>query len=186
FLFNTLQAVSVLTVENPRAAQRMLTQLGDLLRAVLDGDDRQEVALGEELGFLRQYLAIEQVRFPDRLTVRFDVPDEALDAMVPSFVLQPLVENAIRYAIAPRAAPGQIAIAARISADRLRLTVRDSGPGFPDPIDEGVGLATTRTRLDKLYGPKQSMTLGSAEGGGAQVEIVVPFHRAEIEAGDER
>jgi LytS/YehU family sensor histidine kinase len=184
FLFNTLQAVSVLTVENPRAAQRMLTQLGDLLRAVLDGDDRQEIPLGEELGFLRQYLEIEQVRFPDRLTVSYDVADGALDALVPSFVLQPLVENAIRYAIAPSAAEGRIRIAARSADGELVLTVQDSGPGFSDPIDEGVGLATTRTRLEKLYGAGQRMTLGRGQGGGAEVVVVLPFHTTEAEAID--
>lgn len=184
FLFNTLQAISVLTVENPRAAQKMLTQLGDLLRAVLDGDERQEIPLEEELGFLRRYLDIEQVRFPDRLSVTFDVAPQALDAMVPSFVLQPLVENAIRYAIAPSAAPGRIDIVARTTDGRVQLIVRDSGPGFPQPIDEGVGLATTRARLEKLHGTNQRMILGRSTAGGAEAVIDLPL-RTDMEGAND-
>jgi len=177
FLFNTLQAISVLVVEDPRAAQRMLTQLGDLLRAVLESDERAEIPLHEELGFLERYLAIEQVRFADRLSTTFDVDPSVLDALVPGFVLQPLVENAIRYAIAPSAASGQVHVSARAVGGQLRLAVRDSGPGFPDAIDEGVGLSTTRARLDKLYGPAHRLSLGRANGGGAEAVIEFPLHR---------
>lgn len=152
FLFNTLQAISVLVVEQPRSAQRMLTLLGDLLRAVLEGGGRQEIPLREELDFLRRYLEIEQVRFPDRLDVRYEVEPGLDDALVPSFVLQPLVENSIRYAIAPRAERGTLVIGARVTEGVLRLSVRDDGPGFPALFEEGVGLSTTRARLEKLYG----------------------------------
>jgi hypothetical protein len=181
FLFNTLQAISFLVVENPPAAQRMLSQLGDLLRAVLDDDERQEVPLHEELAFLQQYLAIEQVRFADRLSVTFAVEDAARDALVPGFVLQPLVENAIRYAIAPTAEPGCIEISARVLDDSLRLAVRDSGPGFADPIAEGVGIATTRARVEKMYGGSDRLRLGSAPNGGAEAALVLPLRLASSE-----
>jgi len=183
FLFNTLQAISVLVDENPRAARQMLTQLGDLLRTVLDGDERQEVPLAEELTFLRRYLAIEQVRFPDRLAVTFAVDDAARDVLVPAFLLQPLVENAIRYAIAPSAAPGRIAVEARLAGRELQLAVRDSGPGFPDPVTDGVGLATTRARLAKLYGDAHRLTLGRGPDGGAEAAIVLPARREDATDG---
>jgi two-component system LytT family sensor kinase len=179
FLFNTLQAVSFLVVENPPVAQHMLTQLGDLLRAVLDGDERQEIPLQEEIDFLQRYLAIEQVRFADRLTVTFSVDEAVRHALVPGFVLQPLVENAIRYAIAPSARPGCIDISARAQNGSLRLAVRDSGAGFVEPISEGVGIATTRARIGKMYGGSDRLRLGSAPGGGAEAALDLPLRYAD-------
>jgi hypothetical protein len=183
FLFNTLQAISTLTLTQPRAAQRMLTRLGDLLRSVLDGRERQEITLAEELGFLRDYLEIEQTRFPDRLAVAFDVPPEASGALVPSFILQPLVENAIRHGIAPRAEPGRIDISVQVMDGRLALRVTNDGPsalrlaGAP----EGVGLSTTRARLFKLYGDSQELRL-DVVGGRAQATILMP-HRVQANGG---
>jgi signal transduction histidine kinase len=174
FLFNTLQAVSVLVIEDPRRAQRMLTLLGDLLRAVFEEHSRQEVPLAEELGLLERYLEIEQTRFSDRLRVSFDIDPRANELLVPSFVLQPLVENAIRYAIAPRSGPGSIAVAARTGDHRLLITVTDDGPGPRDNFTDGVGLGTTRARLEKLYGGNQRFTLLRGPAGGAVASLDLP------------
>jgi two-component sensor histidine kinase len=176
FLFNTLQAISTLTVAQPRVAQRMLTRLGDLLRAVLDGGDRQEIPLSEELAFLRTYLEIEQTRFSDRLTVTFDIMPAALDVVVPSFILQPLVENAIRHGIAPRQEPGQVDVSARVADDKLLVRVTNNGARPPDAVREGVGLSTTRERLERLYGREQELTLGVVDGR-AEVTIAIPLRQ---------
>lgn len=179
FLFNTLQAVSVLVIEDPRRAQRMLTLLGDLLRAVLEGPGRQEVPLSEELGLLERYLEIEQTRFSDRLKVNFEIDPHTRDLLVPSFVLQPLVENAIRYAIAPRSAPGTVSVAARRVDHHLLLTVTDDGPGPGSGFSEGVGLSTTRDRLEKLYGGEQRFSLRAAASGGAIASLQLPARKLE-------
>jgi LytS/YehU family sensor histidine kinase len=174
FLFNTLQAISVLTVENPRSAQHMLTLLGDLLRAVLEGGDQQEVPLADEVHFVRRYLEIEQVRFGDRLDVRFDIPPDAGELLVPGFILQPLVENAIRHGVAPRAAAGRIEIEARAQGGTLELAVRDNGAGVAPGAEDGVGLSTTRARLEKLYGTAQRFVLRPRDGGGTEAMIAMP------------
>lgn len=178
FLFNTLQAISTLVDEEPSAARRMLTLLGDLLRTVLEQGDRAEIPLAEELAFVRRYLQIEQVRFADRLTVRFDVDEDAESVMVPTFLLQPIVENAIHHAVAPRSEPGRIDIAARIDEGRVRLEVRDDGPGPGADAVDGLGLATTRARLEKRYGADQSFSFRALDAGGAEVVIVIPARHA--------
>ena len=132
FLFNTLNTISALLHRDPEAADRVLTRLGDLLQLSLQHSGRQEVMLRQELEFLERYLEIQQTRFHDRLTVRFDADPETLDALVPTLVLQPLVENAVRHAIEPRAAPGHLEIRARggtgASCSRWRTMGRDSPP----------------------------------------------------------
>ena len=176
FLFNTLNTVNALVRTDPDAAERMIARLGVLLRHALDGVGVQEVPLDEELDMLRTYLEIEQVRFEDRLRVEWDVDAATCAARVPHLLLQPLVENAIRHGIAPRAAEGTIRIAASRRNGSLRLAVRDDGVGMrPGAAPEGVGLANTRTRLRMLYGERQSLAVRDAPGGGVHVEIELPF-----------
>jgi len=179
FLFNTLNTIGVLTEEQPAAAKEMLSLLGDLLRVTLDQAGAHEVRLREELEFLSSYLEIERIRFSDRLTVSFDVAPETLDAWVPNLVLQPLVENAVRYAIAPRRAPGCIAIAAATVSGALRLRVIDDGPGMADAPTAGdgagFGLRTTRARLARLYGAEQRLEIGSGRAGGTVVTVTIPY-----------
>jgi two-component system, LytTR family, sensor kinase len=182
FLFNTLNAVSVLALKGERHnVVRMLTRLSDLLRLALE-NAQQLVPLAEELAFLEPYIEIEQVRFRDRLQIITDIPPETLDAEVPSLLLQPLVENAVRHGIARRTAAGTIEIRALAADGRLCLEVRDSVPGFPrggaDGIERaGVGLANTRARLEQLYGTDHSFRLANAPGGGAVVSVEIPFRR---------
>jgi sensor histidine kinase YesM len=177
FLFNALNAISVMALEGEReTVVRLLSGLGELLRVSLDGAAAQEVTLAAELELLERYLDLERVRFGDRLEVMRSVEPEWLAARVPSLVLQPLVENAIRHGIARRRGPGRVHIEVARAGDRLRLEVRDSGAGFPEPpAREGIGLANTRARLQQLYGSEQRMELGTAAEGGARVTLEIPL-----------
>lgn len=189
FLFNTLNAISALMHRDVRAANKVMTQLSDLLRLSLETSGAQEVSLKQELEFLDRYVEIQRSRFPDRLTVHLDVQPETLDALVPNFILQPLVENAIRHGIAPRSAPGRIDVFARRTNGLIEIQVRDNGIGFPTDRHlrprEGVGLANTRARLRHLYGAAHRFELRNVPSGGAEVLLVVPFRPAEVSPSDE-
>jgi sensor histidine kinase YesM len=178
FLFNTLNAVSVLAMKGERHnVVRMLARLSDLLRLALENNE-QVVPLSEELAFLRPYIEIEQVRFKDRLQVREDIDPEVLDAEVPSLFLQPFVENSVRHGIAQRPGPGFIDIRVQRRDDTLVIDITDTGPGFPVGGDSGrvgVGLANARARLEQLYGAAQRMELRNLPSGGASVHVEMPF-----------
>jgi signal transduction histidine kinase len=182
FLFNSLNAITVLVRDqNNAGASRMLELLSDVLREVLRADNTNETTLAREFEFLERYLAIEQVRFSDRLRPTLEAPPAISSATVPRFILQPLVENALRHGIARRADAGEIHIGAHREAGDLILTVRDDGPGLaPDPpAATGLGLANTRARLAALYGARASLTLANAPGGGAIATVRLPYHEAE-------
>jgi LytS/YehU family sensor histidine kinase len=178
FLFNTLNGAATLMHTDVAAADRMLTQLSDLLRATLTPGGPQEIPLVEELELLDRYLAIMLVRFRDRLSVSVDVTPAARAALVPQFLLQPLIENALEHGIGARPGPGRLEIRAARDGDRLRITITDDGPG-PDPhavIDAGIGLANTKARLAQLYGDDQQLTLEPVdETGGGRVTVSLPF-----------
>jgi len=178
FLFNTLNSIAALARHNAEAAEHMTLQLADLLRMSLDGVGVHEVPLQQELTFLQKYIDIQLVRFHDRLQVESDIDPRALDTLVPNFILQPLVENAIRHGIAPRRGPGLIRIAAWRDRDDVWMEIRDNGVGFTrgglKPA-EGVGLRNTRGRLRQLYNGDHAMVLEDASGGGCTVKIRVPY-----------
>jgi len=182
FLFNTLHSVSSLMHTDVRAADRILALLGDLLRDSLDKVGSHEVTLKQELDFIDRYLEIERTRFRDRLRPSVEVEAESWDALVPSFLLQPLVENAIRHGVARRSASGRLAIAAWRENGRLVLTVTDDGPGLPAegglPGRTGVGLPNTRARLQQLYGNDAFFELRAARDGGTEARVELPFHVA--------
>jgi two-component system LytT family sensor kinase len=177
FLFNTLHSIAALMHKDVEAADRMITRLGDLLRAALEGSDTQEVSLRQELEFVESYLEIEKIRFGDRLTIKLDISDETLEAQVPNLILQPLVENAIRHGIEPRARPGRIELAARRQAGNLEMRVSDNGAGLRDglPPAEGIGLSNTRMRLRELYGSTHRFELSRGPEGGLLVQLTIPF-----------
>jgi LytS/YehU family sensor histidine kinase len=179
FLFNTLNSIAVLMRRDVPAAERMLTNLSDLLRATLERAEHQLVTLKEELAYVQSYVNIESERFRDRLTVRFDVEDEALDARVPTLLLQPLVENAIRHGVAPRAAPGRVEIAAHCRNGVLEMSIRDDGPGLhvssAEALSLGVGLTNTQRRLQTLYGDDHRFAIANAPHGGVEVMVAIPF-----------
>jgi two-component system LytT family sensor kinase len=176
FLFNSLNAIAVLVREqNTAAATRMLELLSDVLRQVLRADRAHEVTLAAELAFVEQYLAIEQVRFSDRLRVEWVLDDRARDALVPDFLLQPLVENAIKHGVAKRAEAGRIEISARVVGHDLELTVRDDGVGMAPETREGVGLSNTRERLRTLYRDAARMIIERPPDGGTRVVLRMPI-----------
>jgi len=175
FLFNTLNAVSTLVDEDPPGARRMIARLSDLLRHTLEGDE-QEIPLASELEMLRRYLDIMEVRFQDKLEVSIETEPSLDDALVPNLVLQPLVENAFRHGLALMQTAGRVTVRAVRDDGDLVLTVRDNGRGPADPVREGVGLTNTRARLTQLYGARQRLALTAPEGGGALVEVRLPYH----------
>jgi sensor histidine kinase YesM len=182
FLFNTLNAIMVLVrQEKGRQAEETLALLSDLLRCVLEDVEAQEVPLRRELEYMRLYLAIEQVRFQDRLRIEVSVDPELLEAAVPHMALQPIVENAIRHGIGKRSAAGRIQIRAVRANNSLEIQVRDDGPGLqpasPSP-SQGIGLANTRARLHQLYGDSSGLAVQNDAAGGAVATIIIPFHRA--------
>lgn len=181
FLFNAFNTISAYTETDPKIARRMMARLGALLRSSLDHAGRQEVTLAEELRFLDDYLAIERLRFEDRLTVKIRVEDAVRGALVPSFVLQPLVENAIRHGTGALLRTGNVSLSAHSSGDRLLLEVEDDGVGLPEgwrlEDHAGVGLSNIARRLAELYGSGQRFVVGNRPSGGVRVEMILPFRR---------
>jgi two-component system, LytTR family, sensor kinase len=180
FLFNTLHAISALMHKDVRAAERMIARLSDLLRVALDHAGATVVPLGEELEFLDTYLAIERVRFGERLSVDIDVAADVRGVEVPHMILQPLVENAVRHGISPRAAPGRVRVSARRHerGHALLLVVEDDGVGVRDKGGRrggGLGLANTRARLEQLYGDDFTFAAGNAPEGGYRVTLSIPL-----------
>lgn len=178
FLFNTLNSISALLHKDVEAADEMIGQLGDFLRLTLESSTAQKIRLQQELDFLRCYLEIEHVRFQDRLVARCEIESGTLDAQVPNLILQPIVENAIRHAIAPQAGGGIVEVRAERANGRLRLQVSDNGPGLTsgnDDFKEGIGIANTRARLRQLYGADHRFELGAAPLGGLLVTLEIPF-----------
>ena len=180
FLFNTLHAISTLMHRDLSAAERMLVQLGDLLRLTLESSTRPEVRLAEEIEFLEKYVQIEQIRLGERLTTWFDIETEVLDAAVPTLILQPLVENAIEHGIAPLGLPGRITVSAKREHDMLVMTVEDSGPGPSEramaALFTGIGLSNTRARLTYQFGAHYRFEFKRRPGGFA-VLIAIPYRR---------
>lgn len=176
FLFNTLNSISSLMYADVGAADRMVARLADFLRQTLRTIDTQEVTLQEEVNFLTLYLDIERARLRDRLQICLDVDEGARVALVPHLILQPLVENAIRHAIAPRVEGGSVTILAKRCGDQLQLVVRDDGPGLQgDPNTTGLGLRNTRQRLQHLYPGTHRFSMRDGPTGGAEVEVEIPY-----------
>jgi two-component system, LytTR family, sensor kinase len=180
FLFNTLHAISTLVHTDPESADRMISRLSDLLRLTFDRSGAAGVPLKEELEFLQKYLEIEQIRFQDRLAVKFEIDPETLDTDVPRMILQPLVENAIKHGIGPRSGQGLIQISTRRENDKIWIEVRDNGVGLSKNararFTNGVGLSNTRARLECLYGADQRLDFAEGQGGLA-VQMLIPSAR---------
>lgn len=187
FLFNTLQGISTLMHRDVKDADAMLSRLSDLLRQTLQRGDLQEVPLNEEIEMLDHYVEISRERFKDRLVFETQISPDARSALVPFFILQPLVENALQHGIARRSGVGRVSVSAERQGEMLHLNVTDDGPGltteeraFPR---EGIGLSNTRQRLRQLYGDRQSLTLGAPSGlggSGLRVELIIPYQTAAV------
>ena len=182
FLFNSLNAVSTLVLDgNASAATRMLAQIADVLRTSLDDNMTSEIALSQELAFTEQYIAVEQTRLGDRLRVEFAIQPETLDALVPSMLLQPLVENAVRHGVAPLVEGGRISIESALRDNCLRMVIRNSGPRGSEPqtdAGKGIGQSNTAARLETLYGTNHRFWIEWPETGGCRVTVELPFRPA--------
>ncbi len=181
FLFNTLNTVAVLIRDNEgRPAVRIVEQLSDMLRTTLSSHTASEIPLSEELELVRKYVSIEEARFSDRLRPEFEIDATLMAAMIPSFSIQHLVENAIRHGITKDPDAGRLRIEARRDGDHLEVSVSDDGPGIDPGIDfpTGHGISQTRERLNSLYGNDASLELVQAEGGGTVAILRVPFREA--------
>ncbi len=178
-LFNALNAISAHVENDPRQARWILEQFGSMLRLSLEHDREPEIPLERELAYVETYLDLQQVRFEDRFEVITKIDPDVLGAYVPTFILQPLVENALRHGVLTRSTPGQIHIQAWRENGTLRLSVRDDGPGLPAGWDQkdgsGVGLTNTRERLHRLYGKDQSFDIAANPGSGVHVALTLPF-----------
>jgi two-component sensor histidine kinase len=180
FLFNTLNGVVGLVRDNKNeAAVNMLVGLSDLLRHALEHSTQQEVELKEEIDFLELYLNIQQMRFSDRLQIKLDIDPNTTGALVPSLILQPLAENALRHGIGRSVASGLVGISSHLENGSLKLTVFDNGAGLPEnwqlKSGGGIGLANTAARLEQLYGENHRLDVRNRPEGGVEVVIVVPF-----------
>jgi two-component system, LytTR family, sensor kinase len=179
FLFNTLHTISALIHRNADAADAMLARLSDLLRLTLNRVRIRQLPLKDEVDFIQKYLEIERARFGDRLRVVFDIDSKLLDAAVPSLVLQPIVENAVKHGIGPKVGGGRIDIIARTEGDQLCLIVRDDGYGVPtvelDALNEGVGVSNTRARLAQLYPNQHRFEFRAPHDGGLEVTVAIPL-----------
>jgi two-component system, LytTR family, sensor kinase len=176
FLFNALQAISTLLHRDPVTADRLLVGLSGLLRAMLEDASGQTLSLRVELELTRKYLDIEQVRFGDRLSVEWRVDESLLDVQVPSLIVLPFVENAIRHGLSPKVGPGRLTIAARSQGARLLLTVEDDGLGAALPLRGGLGVGNTRERLGALYGEQAAVSIDTAPNAGFRARIQIPLH----------
>lgn len=181
FLFNTLNAISTLILEqNTELANRMVTKLSSFLRYSLDNDPMQRITLAQEIKALELYLDIEKVRFEDRLCLQLDIEEQAKDALIPSLLLQPLIENAVKYGIARAEGGGKLVISAKVFAGDLLLELSDDGPGVElvdgaIPNANGVGLRNTRERLATIYGAAHSIRLSNTEPHGLTIHIRIPY-----------
>lgn len=191
FLFNSLNAVSTLVLDGKAtAATRMLAQIGELLRTILDSEALPEAPLSWEIAVVERYLAIEQTRLGDRLRVEMSIAPETLDALVPSMLLQPLVENAVRHGVAPLIEGGTIRVRSELNDGRLQVRVRNSGmptarsaqTGVPAGA-RGIGLGNTAARLQTLYGADHKFELQWPQEGGCEVIVELPYRKAVLQPG---
>lgn len=178
FLFNALNTISSQVTTDPSIAREMIEHLGDLLRLSLEPGRRQQVVLADELTLLNHYVAIQKVRFGAKVNVILDISATARQCMVPSLILQPLVENAVRHGLSSRIQGGTVTVTAKLGRTRLELLVEDDGVGLPEDwsdTDIGLGLSVTRERIAMLHpGLDAGLTIGRRIGGGTRVEIWLP------------
>jgi two-component system, LytTR family, sensor kinase len=178
FLFNTLNSIASLVLDGRSdTAVTMISRVADLLRLCLQTSETPQITLRKELAFLGHYLDIESMRFGDRLRCRFDAPADTLDLMVPTLLLQPLVENAVRHGVLPSSKGGSIVISARAQGQNLTLSIEDDGPGMGSSVatSSGIGLANTAARLQELYGSDARMIVGQSSMGGVGIAIQIPL-----------
>jgi len=188
FLFNTLNALSTLVLDSAnRQADQTIMHLSKFLRYALDNEPAEKVTLAQELDAMDLYLAIERVRFVDRLHVSLNATPEARRCAIPSLLLQPLIENAVKYAVTPREEGGRIELDARVVDDMLLLVLSDDGPGIAESVDilmkrPGIGLANTHDRLEQIYNGRATMRVTNREPHGLSIELRLPSEELDLES----
>lgn len=178
FLFNTLNSISSYLRKDVEIADEMIGRLGDFLRITLQNSGAQEIQLQQEINFLKQYLEIEQLRFQDRLHADFDIDPGTLNALVPNLILQPIVENAVRHGVSAKAGPGMIQVIAKRNNSKLQIMISDNGPGLPEQINHGIGISSTRNRLEQMYGTQGIFHISNQDGRTIAI-LEMPFHESE-------
>ena len=189
FLFNTLHSIASEMYDDLDTAHEMITRLGDLLRRAFEKTEQHEITLEEETHFLRGYLEIQKMRFRDRLNFKFEVPQEVRNALIPCLILQPIFENAIKYAIEPYATEGRIDMRACRKNSKLQILIQDSGPGIvgdSNLLPAGVGLSNCKARLEQLYGSRHKLDITSANGGGLVVTLEIPYRTVQSNGDDDK
>ena len=182
FLFNTLNAVSALVERDPKGTRRMIARLSDLLRYTLEESTEPEVPLDEELEMLGEYVELMQIRFQGKLDVTFEIEDATRRGLVPSFILQPILENAFKHGVSGMVGQGRIAVRAWRRDNDLVVVIADNGPG-PGP-GEGIGLSNTSARLEAMYGERAQVRLARGATGGTEATIVLPYHETPYATSD--
>lgn len=184
FLFNTLNTISSLMEFDIKKSQKIVSQLGSLLRTVLDENTNKTIPLREELEFVKSYLAIEQVRFADRLNIQYELDERSLDALVPSLILQPLVENAIKHGFSNKIEAGTITVTTQRIGQTVQFSVRDDGRGSNIPtgqlLGKGIGLKNAKQRLDLIYKDQYDFSIISGSGKGFEIAITIPYHNQQV------
>jgi LytS/YehU family sensor histidine kinase len=181
FLLNTLNAITALVEDGSQhEAAEMLSHLNAILKSTLVRQAPEKVSLAKELAVIEHYLAIEQIRFADRLHVEMSIDPRALDSMIPCFLLQPIIENAVRHGVAPLKIKGIIYASVERQGNMLHLSVRDNGPGSQNKSNpgHGIGLRNTEERLTHFYPKNHEFRSGDAESGGFEVSIIIPYEGA--------
>jgi signal transduction histidine kinase len=179
FLFNTLNSISSYLRKDVEIADEMIGRLGDFLRLTLQNSGAQEIQLQQELNFLKQCLEIEQLRFQDRLHTDFDVAPDTLTALVPNLILQPIVENAVRHGVSAKSGTGMIKLIAKRQDAKLQITISDNGPGIQGQLNQGIGITSTRNRLEQMYGAHGIFQITNQHEGGTIAILEIPFHESE-------
>ena len=182
FLFNTLNAIATVLHRDPARADKAIVNLAELLRAVMEQRDREEIPLEAELDLARRYLDIMSLRSGENMTVSWSIAPEARQAAVPYFILQPLLENALEHGFANQTDAGRLTVSARVNDDSLQLAVEDDGAGLGDATVDGIGLSTTSQRLAELYGKSGRLSLENGSNGGSRVIVQIPLRRASAAA----
>lgn len=174
FLFNTLHSISALMEDDVKSARRMIARLSELLRFTLDNSQKETVSLREEIDLLNLYLDIERERFKEKLDVKIEIPNDVWEYRVPNFILQPLVENAVKHGLSKNDAKSLISVSAFQNNGHLQITVADNGAGVDEKLQEGIGLRNTRERLERLYGNNYEFNLKNAPNSGVIISMTIP------------
>jgi two-component system LytT family sensor kinase len=174
FLFNTLNAISVLVHKDPESADEMITRLSDLLRHTLDKFGQKKVRLKEEIEFIKSYLDIQKIRYKDRLFIDMNIAPGTIDIEVPALILQPLIENSIKHGVEPSTRPILISISSLLNKTHLLIEIKDNGLGLNGNANEGTGIKNIKARLEQMYGDSKLFIMSGLEGGGVKTTIQIP------------